>query len=134
MAAPAGLGRNHRFGRNAQLISPLQAREFPKFLRPSFGNFCRARVFYREDSDIIETRMLTFNRRLLPVILLLLAGSSLLAQDVPTFSSDVKVVNLLASVRDKHGQIVNNLTKDDFKLQQDGHPETIRYFSKVTDL
>jgi len=78
--------------------------------------------------------MFKFNRRLLPVIFLLLAGSYMLAQDVPTFSSDVKVVNLLASVRDKHGQIVNNLTKDDFKLQQDGHPQTIRYFSKVTDL
>ncbi len=59
---------------------------------------------------------------------------SLLAQDVPTFSSDVKVVNVLASVRDKHGQIVNNLTKDDFKLQQDGQPQSIRYFTKVTDL
>src|SRR5208283_5818667 len=64
----------------------------------------------------------------------LLLSRSLLAQDTPTFSSDVKVVNVLATVRDKHGQIVNNLTKDDFKLQQDGHPQTIRYFSKVTDL
>jgi VWFA-related protein len=52
----------------------------------------------------------------------------------PTFSSDVKVVNVLATVRDKHGQIVNNLTKDDFKLAQDGHPQTIRYFAKDTDL
>jgi len=78
--------------------------------------------------------MLKFKHPLLAVFFLLLAGPLLFAQDVPTFSSDVKVVNLLASVRDKHGQIVNNLTKDDFKLQQDGHPETIRYFSKVTDL
>ena len=37
-------------------------------------------------------------------------------------------------MRDKHGQIVNNLTKDDFKLQQDGQPQTIRYFAKETDL
>jgi VWFA-related protein len=59
---------------------------------------------------------------------------SLLAQDVPTFSSDVKVVNVLATVRDKHGQIVNNLTKDDFKLQQDGQPQSIHYFAKETDL
>ena len=61
-------------------------------------------------------------------------GWSLLAQDVPTFSSDVKVVNVLATVRDKHGQIVNNLTKDDFKLQQDGQPQSIHYFAKETDL
>jgi VWFA-related protein len=59
---------------------------------------------------------------------------SLLAQDVPTFSSDVKVVSVLATVRDKHGQIVNNLTKDDFKLQQDGQPQSIHYFAKETDL
>ena len=52
----------------------------------------------------------------------------------PTFSSDVKVVNVLATVRDKKGQIVSNLTKDDFKLEQDGHPQTIHYFSKDTDL
>jgi VWFA-related protein len=59
---------------------------------------------------------------------------SLLAQDVPTFSSDVKVVNVLATVRDKHGQIVNNLTKDDFRLQQDGQPQSIHYFAQETDL
>ncbi|MGA2371043.1 MAG: VWA domain-containing protein [Candidatus Korobacteraceae bacterium] len=52
----------------------------------------------------------------------------------PTFSSDVKVVNVLATVRDKKGQIVSNLTKDDFKLEQDGHPQTIHYFAKDTDL
>ena len=59
---------------------------------------------------------------------------TLLAQDIPTFSSDVKVVSVLATVRDKHGQIVNNLTKDDFKLQQDGQPQAIHYFAKETDL
>ncbi len=56
------------------------------------------------------------------------------AQQTPTFSSDVKVVNVLATVRDKHGQIVNNLTKDDFHLEEDGRPQTIRYFAKETDL
>src|SRR5271165_1571771 len=72
-----------------------------------------------------------------PILLALFAVislKSLLAQDVPTFSSDVKVVNVLATVRDKHGQIVNNLTKDDFKLQQDGQPQSIHYFAKETDL
>ena len=51
-----------------------------------------------------------------------------------TFSSNVKVVNVLATVRDKHGQIVSNLTKDDFKLEQDGQPQTIRYFSRDANL
>ena len=55
-------------------------------------------------------------------------------EPVATFSSDVKVVNVLATVRDKHGQIVNSLTKDDFKLEQDGKPQSIHYFTKETDL
>ncbi len=65
---------------------------------------------------------------------LLLSYLPLRGQQTPTFSSDVKVVNVLASVRDKHGQIVNSLTKDDFKLEEDGRPQTIRYFAKETDL
>ncbi len=65
----------------------------------------------------------------------LLAPCQLLrGQETPTFSSNVKVVNLLATVRDKHGQIVNNLTKDDFKLEEDGRPQTIHYFAKESDL
>ena len=71
------------------------------------------------------------------IVVLLMAGllcCALVAQDTPTFSSDVKVVNVLATVRDKHGQIVNSLSKDDFKLAQDGQPQSIRYFAKETDL
>ena len=77
-----------------------------------------------------------FQRWLVPAVFLLLASPVLLGQETPppTFSSNVKVVNVLATVRDKHGQIVNNLTKDDFKLEQDGHPQTIHYFAKDTDL
>ena len=65
---------------------------------------------------------------------LLVSYLPLRGQQTPTFSSDVNVVNVLATVRDKHGQIVNNLTKDDFRLEEDGRPQTIRYFAKETDL
>ena len=51
-----------------------------------------------------------------------------------TLSVDVNVVTLPVSVRDKKGQIVRNLTKDDFDLQENGKPESIRYFSQETDL
>src|ERR1700676_3615181 len=51
-----------------------------------------------------------------------------------TFAADVKVVNLFATVRDKQGNIVRDLTKDDFKLEEDGRPQTIRYFSRESDL
>ena len=55
------------------------------------------------------------------------------AQDVK-FSSEVKVVALLAAVHDSNGAMVKDLTKDDFRLEEDGHPQTIRYFSREPDL
>ena len=65
----------------------------------------------------------------------LLGGLSRLeAQNDATFSTDVKVVNVLATVHDKSGKIVNDLTKDDFDLAEDGRPQAIKYFSRETDL
>jgi VWFA-related protein len=46
----------------------------------------------------------------------------------------VNVVNVFASVRDKHHNVVNNLTKDDFALTSDSVPQTIRYFSQESNL
>ena len=60
---------------------------------------------------------------------------SMRAQDAAsTIAVDVKVVTLPVTVRDKHGKIVRDLTKDDFTLQEDGRPQTIRYFSQDTNL
>jgi VWFA-related protein len=50
------------------------------------------------------------------------------------YTTDVSVVNVLATVRDKQGRIVRDLTTDDFSLAEDGRPQTIRYFSTQTDL
>ena len=44
------------------------------------------------------------------------------------------MVTLPVTVRDKKGQIVRNLTKDDFVLQEDGHPQVIKYFAQDTNL
>ncbi len=63
-----------------------------------------------------------------------LLGPTLEAQQQPTFSTEVKVVNLFATVRDKSGQIVRNLTKSDFTVLENGKPQTIRYFSQESDL
>jgi VWFA-related protein len=74
---------------------------------------------------------------------LLFSGAALLAanrivwgqkEKDSTFSADVKVVNVFATVRDKQGHIVRNLTKDDFSLSEEGHPQIIRYFSQESDL
>jgi VWFA-related protein len=51
-----------------------------------------------------------------------------------TFSADVKVVNIFATVRDKKGAIVPNLNKDDFIVDEEGHPQAIRYFSRESNL
>jgi VWFA-related protein len=61
-------------------------------------------------------------------------ASGMWAQDVPTLSVNVNVVALLATVRDRNGRIVNNLTPDDFTLEEDGVPQKIRYFSRESDL
>ena len=54
--------------------------------------------------------------------------------DVTTISVDVQVVNVLATVRDKKGRIVSDLTRDDFIVEEDGKPQEIRYFARQADL
>lgn len=62
------------------------------------------------------------------------AGRGLAAQDDATFKTEIKVVNVLASVRTKKGEIIRDLTKDDFSLAEDGRPQTIKYFARQSDL
>jgi VWFA-related protein len=50
------------------------------------------------------------------------------------FSTDVKVVNVLVTVHDKQGKIISDLAKDDFTLAEEGRPQTIKYFTRETDL
>jgi VWFA-related protein len=52
----------------------------------------------------------------------------------PSIKVDVDVVNLLCSVRNKAGGLVGNLSKEDFTLLEDGKPQTIKYFTRETDL
>jgi VWFA-related protein len=67
-------------------------------------------------------------------ILIFVIAASAWAQEVPTFSKSVNVVTLLATVRDRDGRIINNLTPGDFVLLEDGVPQNIRYFSRESDL
>ena len=52
----------------------------------------------------------------------------------PTLSVDARLVNIPVVVHDKKGALVQNLTKDNFVLQVDNQPQTIRYFNLDTDL
>jgi VWFA-related protein len=47
---------------------------------------------------------------------------------------DARLVNIPVVVHDKKGTLVQTLNKDNFVLQVDGKPQTIRYFNLDTDL
>lgn len=64
----------------------------------------------------------------------LAAAASLARAQDATFSADVKVVSLLATVHDRDGRVVKDLNKDDFLLLEDGRAQTIRYFARESDL
>jgi VWFA-related protein len=53
---------------------------------------------------------------------------------ITTLTVDARLVTLPVTVRDKKGQLVTSLTKDDFTLAEDGRPETIKYFNLDKDL
>ncbi len=52
----------------------------------------------------------------------------------PTIKSQVNLVNLFVTVRDKSKHIATNLTKDDFKVFEDGKEQKIAFFSKEVTL
>jgi VWFA-related protein len=77
-------------------------------------------------------------------LLILTLGGALLAQtpapqqtpeeEPPVIRMDVDVVNILASVRDRHGALIANLESKDFSVFEDGKQQTIKYFTRETDL
>jgi len=66
----------------------------------------------------------------------LISAPLLRAQDrsPEKITTDVNVVNVFATVRDKKGELIRDLNKDDFALEEDGHPQQIKYFSRESDL
>src|SRR5689334_13265045 len=50
--------------------------------------------------------------------------------DESTLRVNVRLVNVFTTVTDSHGAPVANLTKDDFRLLEDGVPQSIRIFEK----
>jgi len=87
-------------------------------------------------------------KALLFVFFCCLAGGQLFAQEAaggaaastqPTGDQNriqvrVELVNVLATVTNKKNQLVTDLTKDDFRIFEDGKPQAIRFFSRETDL
>ena len=55
-------------------------------------------------------------------------------QSLDTLKVNVEVVQLFFNVKDKHGALIPNLTKENFDLFEDGQPQTIKYFKAESDL
>jgi VWFA-related protein len=74
---------------------------------------------------ITRRRLLKTSAFVLPV---------LCAAQEPTFTTAVKVVGLLVSVKNKKGELNPDLAQTDFQVLEDGRPETIKYFARQSDL
>ncbi len=61
-------------------------------------------------------------------------GQFPVAAQEPSFQADVEVVHVLGTVRDKEGQLVQDLTRDDFVLKEEGQLQEIEFFSEQSDL
>src|SRR5271170_251623 len=53
-------------------------------------------------------------------------------QDTTTFKVNVRLVRLLASVKDANGQLIGSLTKNDFTVADNGVPQEIAVFDRQT--
>jgi Ca-activated chloride channel family protein len=67
----------------------------------------------------------------------LLTVASTLAAPLPaqdtTLRMNVKLVNVIANVTDRNGAFVGGLTRDDFSVTEDGHPQKISVFEKQSE-
>jgi VWFA-related protein len=68
--------------------------------------------------------------RLTPGVLLLLCAAPLPAQQtIPSFKAETNLVLVPVVVRDAKGEVVGNLSKDDFRLFDNGHERPITTFA-----
>lgn len=67
--------------------------------------------------------------RLLVFAAVVLPGILTCAQEV-TFKANVNLVSVFVNVTDAHGAIVGGLTRDDFKITEDGQPQVISVFER----
>jgi VWFA-related protein len=62
------------------------------------------------------------------------AAQQLPPQSPQALKVQTTLVNVFATVRDKHKGIISDLTGDDFKIYEDGQEQKVAYFAKETDL
>jgi Ca-activated chloride channel family protein len=69
--------------------------------------------------------------RLFPALLLALAAAG--AQEPPSFKVEVKLVRIVATVKNGSGQLVGDLNKDDFEVRDNGVPQALSVFEHHTE-
>ena len=66
------------------------------------------------------------------LVLLLVTGPARGGQEqTPVFGVDLNVVNLTASVEDRKGNLVTNLTAKDFTVKEDGRKQSVQVFARA---
>jgi Ca-activated chloride channel family protein len=70
---------------------------------------------------------------LLRIGLIAVFAGTLCAQEL-TLKVDVKLVNIFVNVTDRNGALVGGLTREDFKLTEDGRPQQISVFERQSEL
>jgi VWFA-related protein len=55
-------------------------------------------------------------------------------EQFPAIKVDVELVSIMFTVRNKNNALIPSLGKDDFTIFEDGKPQTIKYFSRETNL
>ena len=66
--------------------------------------------------------------------LLALCAAALAAQEGSVFRANVNLVHVVATVRNKAGELVGALAKDDFQVYDNGVQQEIALFNKQTDM
>ena len=64
------------------------------------------------------------------LVLIVLACAALAAPEQPTFRAGVDLVTFAVTVTDKRGNLMTDLTQDDFEIIEDGKPQTVTYFTR----
>jgi len=62
-------------------------------------------------------------------VLVLAAAVTLAASRQPSFRAGVDLTTFSVTVVDRRGNLVNDLTRDDFAVVEDGRPQDLRYFA-----
>ncbi len=103
--------------------------EFSQGIRLPQRNFISNRFGVGDSSTFVRAIAL-----LTSVMLVGAPAPLVFGQQEPKISVQSNIVTVFAIVHDKKGQVVPDLSKDDFAIDEDGRAETISYFARQNDL